>query len=390
VPASSQPSTRGRRDDHEGTVYQIKSGPRAGEWRAQISLPDGKRRGFSGRSEEIVKQKLLDARFRESHGLLAPPRGENFEEYARTWLAMRRHELRYNTLRSYRGNLEKHVFPIIGKLALPDIKRLDVQRVHLALLDSGHKAKTVHLIHSILTAVLAQAEADELVTSNIATKVRVPKREPPSFVPLEPGELQTLIGAMRGDPLEALFLLTLACGLRRGEVCGVRWFDLDLRRGTLQLRGQIVREPKGVFRFSPLKSTTGHSLVIDLPSRVVDALLAHKDRQSFLKTQAAELWTEQDYVFTNAIGDPLDPMQAYRMFKLLLKRAGLRDQRFHDLRHAAASLLLSWGLELWQVSKLLRHSGLSITSDVYGHLYQQTGRELAERMDAFLTIQEAR
>src|SRR4029450_4197429 len=100
------------------------------------------------------------------------------------------------------------------------------------------------------------------------------------------------------------------------------------------------------------------------------------DRQAFSKSQARELWTEQDYVFTDAIGRPIDPMQAYRMFKVLLKRAGLRDQRSHERRHAAATLLLSWGLELWQVSKLLRHSSLSITSDVYGHLYQQTGREL--------------
>ena len=388
MPASSQPSTRGRRDDHEGTVYQLKSGPRAGEWRAQISLPGGKRRSFSGPTEEVVKQRLLDARFRISHGLMSTARAETFQEYALDWLSGRRHELRYNTQRSYLLNLRRHVFPQIGSLALLDIKRRDIQRIHLAMLDTGHAPKTVQLVHSIVSAVLANAEADELVPSNVATKVRTPRRPPPSRTPLDPAECQTLITAMRGDPLEALFLLTLACGLRRGEVCGVRWSDLDLSGGTLQLKGQIVREPGGKFVFSPLKTDTGRTLVIDLPSRVTDALLAHKDRQGFLKAQAAELWGEKDYVFTNAIGDPLDPMQAYRMFKLLLQRAGLRDQRFHDLRHAAASLLLSWGLELWQVSKLLRHSGLSITSDVYGHLYQQTGRELAERMDAF--IQEAR
>jgi integrase len=272
-------------------------------------------------------------------------------------------------------------------MALLDIKRRDVLRVQLALLDSGHKAKTVQLVQSILTAVLRQAEADELIAS-MPQMPKVPKIQRPNFMPLDPVEIQTLLAAMRGDPLEALFLLTLTCGLRRGEVCGIRWSDLDLEHATLHLQGQMVREPKGVFVFSPLKSDTGFSLIIDLASPVIEALIAHKDRQAFVKANAAELWVERDYVFTDEIGRPIDPMQAYRMFKALLKRAGLRDQRFHDLRHAAASLLLSWGFELWQVSKLLRHSGLSITSDVYGHLYQQTGRDLAERIGAF--IQEAR
>lgn len=394
MPASSQPSTRGRRDDHEGTVYQITTGPRAGEWRAQVSIAGGKRRSFSGRSEEIVKQKLLDARYEASHGLLAPPRGENFEQYARSYLAFRRHELRYNSERAYRRNLELHVFPHLGHMALVDIKSRDVKRVHLALLDSGHSAKTVQLVHGILSIVLAQAEIDELVPSNAAARVKVPRRKKPSFVPLDPSEIQTLLGAMRGDPLEALFLLTLGCGLRRGEACGVRWSDLDLAAGTLHLQGQIVREPKGVFVFSPLKSDTGADLLISVPPPVIAALNVHKDRQAFVRANAAELWVERDYVFTNAIGEPLDPMQAYRMFKLLLQRAGLRNQRFHDLRHATASLLLSWGLDLGMVSKLLRHSGLSITSDIYGHLYQQTSTELAERMGAFFSesekIQEAR
>jgi Phage integrase, N-terminal SAM-like domain len=273
VPASSQPTPRGRREDYEGTVYQITSGPRAGEWRAQISLPGGKRRGFSGRTEEIVKQKLLDARFRASHGQLAPPRGENFEEYARGWLAMRRHELRYNSRRSYLRNLELHVFPHIGGMALLDIKHRDLQRVQMALLDTGHKPKTVRLVQGIVQLVLAQAEVDELIQS-VPRMPKVPKIQRPNFVPLDPSEIQTLLAAMRGDPLEALFLLTLTSALRRGEVCGIRWSDLDLDKATLHLAGQIVREPHGVFVYSPLKSDTGHTLVIDLAPPVIEALLS--------------------------------------------------------------------------------------------------------------------
>lgn len=389
MPASFQSSSHARRDNGEGTVYQLTTGPRAGSWRAQISLLGGKRKTFSGRTEEEVKQKLLDARWSASHGMLSPSRGESFEQYSLNWLTLRRYELAPRTLAVYRQQLRDQVFPLIGKLAPVDIRREHIKAVHIAMLDKGYKAKTVLLVHGIIGACLAQAEADGLIPSNPVRHTKPPKAQKASFSPLEPDEIKTLIAAMRGDPLEALFLITLTCGLRRGEACGIRWQDLNLQRGTLRLRGQVTRQAvpgqkKTVLGFAPLKTETGLGLQIDLAPPVITALLAHKDRQAFLKTQARELWQENDYVFTNPLGKPIDPMQAYRMFKALLKRAGLRDQRFHDLRHAAASLLLSWGLELWQVSKLLRHSNLGITSDVYAHLYQQTGRELADKMGAFV------
>jgi integrase len=388
VQVSPQPSRRGRRADHEGTVYQIKRGPRSGEWRAQLSLPGGRRKNFSGRSRAEVEQKLLDARHAVSHGRLLPPRADTLAEYARGWLRARQYELSPRSQVVYRQVLDDHILPEIGHLPLLDIQPQHVRQMHVAVFDKGLKPRTVRLAHAVLSAVLDQAEKDQLVPLNVAGRVRLPRALPTDFTPLDPAEIQTLIAAMRGDPLEALFLLTLTTGLRRGEVCGVRWRDLDLERGSLRLVGQIQRQPGKGLAFVPLKSTTGHGHLIALAAPVVEAVEAHRDRQAFARAQARELWTEQGYVFTNAIGGPLDPMQAYRCFKALLQRAGLRDQRFHDLRHAAASLLLGWGMDLWQVSKLLRHSGIAITSDVYGHLYQQTGRELAERMGAF--VEQAR
>jgi integrase len=117
---------------------------------------------------------------------------------------------------------------------------------------------------------------------------------------------------------------------------------------------------------------------IEAPAFVLDMLQAHRDRQLFAGQ------ADQDYVFTGASGRPLDPDAVSHAFARLLARKGLRPQRFHDLRHTAASLHLAQGAELWQVSKLLRHSAIGVTADTYGHLYVQTGRELADRMGRFL------
>jgi integrase len=117
---------------------------------------------------------------------------------------------------------------------------------------------------------------------------------------------------------------------------------------------------------------------VGAPAFVLDVLQAHRDRQLF-PGQA-----DQVYVFTGASGRPLDPDAVSHALARLLARKGLRPRRFHDLRHAAASLHLAQGAELWQVSKLLRHSGVAITADIYGHMYTQTSRELADRMGRFL------
>src|SRR4029077_5382143 len=166
------------------------------------------------------------------------------------------------------------------------------------------------------------ANDDDIVMTNVATKVRTPKNKNRFVIePLDPAECQTLGVAMRGDPLEALFLLALSCGLRRGEVCGVRWQDLDLERGTLRLAGQTVRTPGrgSTLIFQPYtKSDTGLGMEIMLTPPAVAALLAHRDRQAFLKGNGAELWTEQGYGFTNEIGQPIEHVRVSRMFKLLL------------------------------------------------------------------------
>jgi len=122
--------------------------------------------------------------------------------------------------------------------------------------------------------------------------------------------------------------------------------------------------------------------VLDVPDFVMDALLAQKDRQALLS--GSPRWRESGYVFTTQRGGPLEPDNVTHYFPAFLKAHGMRHQRFHDLRHSAASLLLAIGVPLWQLSKILRHAGIAITSDTYGHLYPETSRAAGDAYGAFL------
>ena len=187
---------------------------------------------------------------------------------------------------------------------------------------------------------------------------------------------------IRGDRLEALYSVATALGLRQGEALGLRWQDVDLDERRLRVRVQLQRVD-GTLQPVELKTTKSRSTV-DLPNVVVDALRGHRVRQLEDRLRAGDLWHESDLVFTTSVGTPLDRHNVTRYFQRILKGLEMKPKRFHDLRHTTASLLLAQGVPLHEVSAIVGHSGIQITSDIYGHLYEQRRREIADGMDAFL------
>jgi integrase len=168
--------------------------------------------------------------------------------------------------------------------------------------------------------------------------------DPPTIVraevePFTSKEAQTLLQAVSGDRLEARWIVGLALGLRQGEVLGLWWDDVDLDAATLRVRRALQRQrAKGRVFTEP--KTARSRRTVSLPGPLVDALRTHRTRQLQERLAAGSMWRGSECVFTTVIGTPVDPGNDYRMFKDLLKSAGLRDVRLHDLRHTAASLLL--------------------------------------------------
>ncbi len=185
---------------------------------------------------------------------------------------------------------------------------------------------------------------------------------------LDVDQARQLLDAVRGDRFEALYVLALTTGLRQGELLALRWRDVDLGDGSLRVVGTLYRLGKGSLTIGPPK-TAGSRRQVTLPSLAVDALGRHKDNQSAQRLLCGDAWEDHGLVFTNEVGRPMDATNLRRRyFQPLLERAGLPRIRFHDLRHTAATLLLSQDVHPKIVSERLGHSRVGITLDLYSHV----------------------
>jgi integrase len=249
-------------------------------------------------------------------------------------------------------------------------------------LDSGLAPRTVLHIHRAFSKALKQAVADGLIPRNPAAPVKPPQPRQVEIRPLNREQVRALFEAASGNRLEALYVVAVTAGLRRGELQGLKWDDLDLEAGMLQVR-RTLSEPKGGYIFEAPKSGKGRS--IRLTRKATLALREHRKRQLEERMQKAGLWQEQGLVFPSGVGTPLSGGNLNRTFKATLQRAGLpKSTRFHDLRHTCATLLLKQGVNPKFVQELLGHADISLTLNVYSHVLPDMGDAAAGAMDAAL------
>jgi integrase len=376
----------GRRASNEGTIRHRPDG----RWEARVLLtgPDGirRRRSLLARSEADVLAKLQAARQAEVTGRPVPPARLTVATFLDDWLRDAVvPNLRPSTVRSYRGIVDTHLKPGLGRHRLVRLTPQQVQAFLNAKAASGLAPQTVSYIRSVLRTALGDAERWGLVGRNVAKLAeppRVPRRE---LRPLTPDQARTFLDAIRDDRLEALYLVAIGTGLRQGEILGLSWADVDLEASTLTVR-QALQRVDGVLTIIEPKSVSSHRTVA-MPNFVRDALRRHRTRQREERLLAGSRWRpdDRDLVFRSSIGTPLDGIAVTRRFQRLLQETDLPRQRFHDLRHACASLLLAQGVSPRVVMETLGHSDIRLTMNRYSHVVPELGRSAADRLDALLT-----
>ncbi len=243
---------------------------------------------------------------------------------------------------------------------------------------------TVTYVHSVLKSALEHAVREDELPRNVARNVKTITHQPRRFRPLTAAEARQFLDAARTDRLHALYELALRTGLRKGELLGLHWEDLDLTTGAASIRRSLQRTRTGGLTHLPTK-TQASERRIALPTECIPYLKAHKERQDKERETAGLDWRDSSLVFSTPTGAPLDPANLTRRFRSFLDRAELRRIRFHDLRHSTATLLLEQGVDLVVIKELLGHAHIGVTAGVYAHVRLRLQRQAIDTLDGALS-----
>jgi integrase len=289
-------------------------------------------------------------------------------EYLARWLADSvRDTVRPTTFERYEQIVRIHIRPVLGMVKLKNLTSAHVRGLYREKLDAGLSPRSVQYVHVTLHKALKQAIADGLIPRNATEAVKPPQVRREEMRPLTAEQVRILFDAAKGDRLEALYVLAVTTGLRQGELLGLKWDDIDLEGGTLQVRLTLTTAKGGPVLSAP--KTKSSRRTVRLSQMALEALTSHLDDQLGEIDRAGGLWRENGLIFASESGEPLSRQHVTaHHFKPLLKRAGLPEIRFHDLRHTCATLLLSKNVNPKVVSEMLGHASIAITLDTYSHV----------------------
>jgi integrase len=370
-----------KRNAGEGSIFQRADG----RWCAQLDLGwQGGRRArkyIYGATAGEVQDVLLKARGDHVAGLPVAVERQTVGQFLADWLESSvKPSVRAATYVSYEHTVRNHLSPELGRLPL---RKLGPQHIRAMLnrkLAQGElSARSVAYLRVVLRAALNQACKWSLVARNAAELAEPPKCERFRIEPLSPEQARALLDATKGARLEALYVVALACGLRMGEVLGLRWQDVDLDRAQLTVAGTLQRQ-KGRGLVLVETKTARSRRMISLPAPLIAGLKTHRIHQLEERLAAGPRWCDSGLVFVSGVGTPLEPRNLFRAFKATLVRAGLPEIRFHDLRHSAASLMLAQGVPLRVVMEVLGHSSIALTANTYSHVMPSLVRDATEKM----------
>jgi integrase len=308
-------------------------------------------------------------------------------EYLQHWLESSvQHTVRKSTYKSYAHLVKNHLVPSLGSIPLQKLQPVQVQAFYGEKLHGGRadgqkgglSPRTVRYLHTVLREALHQAVKWGMVARNVCDATDPPRAVRPDVKAWAKDEARKFLEVAEQDPWNPLWLVALTTGLRRGELLGIRWQDVDLAKGTLHVR-QSLNAVGGLRYFEAPKTAAGRR-VVALSGGSVAALKAHRVRQNERRLQSSS-WQDCDLVFTGTDGGPLWPDDVSHRFKALTALAEVVPIRLHDLRHTHATLLLKEGVHLKIVSERLGHTGIQITADVYSHVTPDMQQGAAQRID---------
>src|SRR5215204_1438590 len=375
----------GRRGNGEGSITRRKDGLYMARYTLQTETGP-KRKTVYAKTRKEAAEKLTRAMADRDSGLCFDSENITLSEYMSRWLNDSvKGSVKPKTFESYGWLVRKHIVPALGRVKVKALSPAHLQGFYRSKLEAGLSPRTVRYFHAVLHRYLEQALRWGLVPRNAAEAVDPPKAQKEEIRPLSRDEARRLLETARADRLEALCVLAIHLGLRQGELLGLRWEDVDLETGTLQVRRTLTVPKNGPAFTAPKTAKSRRS--VKLTPRATEAIKEHLQRQLAEIEGMGDLYRHDGLIFSTTVGTPINPRNlTRRSFKPLLERAGLpRSVRFHDLRHTVATLLLSRGVHPKLVQELLGHATIAISLDTYSHVLPGLGDQTAAAMEDALS-----
>jgi integrase len=369
-----------QRGHGEGSIYQRKDG----RWAASITLENRKRKTFYGKTRKEVQEKLKVALHEQQQGTLVTEPHQTLNQFLEHWLEeVHKLTIRPRTYTRYRELIALHILPVLGQFQLQKLTPQHIQSFYAQKSKEGLSASVVNGMHAILHKALDKAVQWNLIARNVCDSVSPPRRQRHEVQPLTVKQSQQFLVSAKGHRFEALYVLALATGMRRGELLALKWQDINLADRTLQVRRTVSAvRGEGLVEAEPKTARSRRSIVL-LPI-AIEVLKRHQVTQVEAKRKAGSRWIERDLVFCTSNGYYFNDRAILYPFKRFLQEAELPVIRFHDLRHSAATLLLGMGIHPKVVQEMLGHSQISITMDIYSHVMPTMQRDAAEKLNTLL------
>ncbi len=307
------------------------------------------------------------------------------ENYLMSWLEdEHKHNIAHSTYKRYRSLALNHINPALGSYRITELSPRLINQLLVDMRKNGQSVRSIQQARALLSISLGEAENLSYITSNPVRKVKNPINSQKTISPLPLDEVKRLLKTYDGTYLCARLHVALICGLRQGEAIGLRWQDINLANGKLEVRKQI-QIIEGKQEFTELKTERSKRTVM-LTETTVNALVEHQKMVERMRQGCLANWQDLDLVFPRENGSPRSPQTDYDEWQKALKLCGIAPKRLHDARHTAATLMYSQSVGIETISRALGHSSSAITSRLYVHSVEEPLRKAATALDGILNV----
>ena len=377
---------KSKASSNTGSIRKRASGSWELRWRGPADQ-NGERKRFSQifkGSKRDANKKLRELLSKVDNGSHVDKSKETVKQFAERWMATYvKTNCTLRTAVGYQGNIDRYIIPAIGRTAVQNLSRIQIEAIYAGMLERGLSHTTILHVHRVLKEMLNHAVGDDLIAKNPAVGARPPRGEKKQMDMWDVPTIHRFLDESQGTRYGHIFEFAISTGMRRSEICGLKWGAVDLVGGRLEVVATLQQIPgHGLVTGAPKTKRSRRNIA--LAPATVALLQVVQGTQQLAKLETGPLWQEIGYVFTQADGSPVQPDILTKNFRSMVRELAMPPLSFHGLRHAFATMALQAGMNPKIVSEALGHSSVTITLDTYSHVLPNMQDKLAIAVENIL------